>query len=507
MLKAVHALQSAERAKAVFHAVFITHSEATRRAILNFLTAIDINRYFQRDRSMSEQSLLVCTLSRLCASQLRQQISESEFIDRDALESKELQRLYIADALEDVLAKDYPSHRRFMSGPLISLIDSVSAWKVAEMIQHEISVLIKGRAGENLDVYKKIPKLRYGLPIDTEGDKGLVFTIFRKYQDLLGKAAQFDTDDVVLSAIGQLDTPIWRRRRVRDGYDAIFIDETHLFNINELHIFHHFTRSASKHPIIYSIDKTQAVGDHGWTRNDISSALVEESNLSIRTSESKLNTVFRCSPDIVKLAFSIVSSGATLFTNFDNPMDAAVSGFTVTDEKLASEPQYIEYPNDGAMVEGAFERQNSLSHELGCSRSDILLVVLDHGLLKELERHAVNRNKQHAILKRRGDVNTVESSRITGSSIIAHADYVGGLEFLAVVLIGIDGGRVPPETAGRAQDSKNFQAYSSHNRLYVAVSRAKYRVEILGERSRGHSQLLSSAIEEKSLTVVDAETL
>lgn len=60
---------------------------------------------------------------------------------------------------------------------------------------------------------------------------------------------QFDTDDVVLSAIGQLDTPIWKRRRSREGFDALFIDEMHFFNINELHLFHYFTKADVQFPI------------------------------------------------------------------------------------------------------------------------------------------------------------------------------------------------------------------------------------------------------------------
>lgn len=39
------------------------------------------------------------------------------------------------------------------------------ALKVA-LIQHEIAVVIKGRSKESFDVYKKIPRISTGLPID-----------------------------------------------------------------------------------------------------------------------------------------------------------------------------------------------------------------------------------------------------------------------------------------------------------------------------------------------------
>ena len=53
----------------------------------------------------------------------------------------------------------------------------------------------------------------------------------------LQRTGRFDMDDVVLTTVSRLDTPIWKRRRVREGYDAIFIDETDLFNMNELSVF------------------------------------------------------------------------------------------------------------------------------------------------------------------------------------------------------------------------------------------------------------------------------
>ena len=49
------------------------------------------------------------------------------------------------------------------------------------MFQHEISVMIKGRADEDLEKYKRVPRLRYGLPVENEGDKAFTFL-----QGLLG---------------------------------------------------------------------------------------------------------------------------------------------------------------------------------------------------------------------------------------------------------------------------------------------------------------------------------
>lgn len=494
ILRVVRTLRAAQLANEVRHVVFITHSEATRTAIAEALTVIDSRDRFQtRDRQFFAQSLKVCTLSQLCTEELNQSISESELIDTDAMESKGLQLVYIGEAIKDSLEQDLPSHERFMSPAFVNFLRTEDNWKLAGMFQHEIGVLIKGRAAEKFHVYREVPPLKYGLPVDNSADKGFVFSVFQRYQRALGVAGQFDTDDVVLSAIGQLDTPIWRRRRVRDGYDSIFIDETHLFNINELNLFHFFTKTEGAFPIVYSVDRSQAIGDHGWTTADIASAVAPADENS---SPVRMGTVFRCSPEILDFAYCVLSSGATLFTNFENPTASATSGFTESDERLSRKPIYYEVANEFVLCEAAFDRADAIKKELGCRSGDVLIVTLDDDLLRGLQEYAASRNKPVRLLSRRGDVGAVEAAVHSGQYIVGHADYVGGLEFQAVIIVGVDYGRVPPVAGGESESSRTFLNYSAHNRLYVAITRGRYRVELLGEKARGPSKVVRPAIDQ-----------
>lgn len=501
MVKALHVLRLAKEEGRACHIVFITHSEATRASIENVLNVIDADVGFQYlDRDQSEQSLSLRTLSQLCAEKLRHAISESEFIDRDAMESKEYQRLYIAEAIEEALANDLPAHSKFMTPAFVELMQKESSWYLAQVYQHEISVLIKGRAAERFDVYRDAVPVRYGLPATTSADKAYAFSVFKRYRDKLALTGQFDTDDVVLTAIGQLDTPIWKRRRQREGFDAIFIDETHLFNINELHLFHYFTKGNARFPIVYSIDKSQAVGDPGWSTAEMEQAVACDSDA---TSDSgvpaeenvRVGTVFRSSPEIVDLALCIVASGATLFTNFENPLDQSTSAFTSQEENLCSSPRYIEAPNEDALVELAFERAEVIRSEVACSRAEVLICALDESVVQKMVEFAQERRRPLKVLTKRGDVAAVDQAVAAGMFVIGHADYVGGLEFSAVVLVGVDDGRVPPVQGAQADAARHFLTYAAHNRLYVAVTRAKYRVEILGEAARGISRILVPAVE------------
>jgi hypothetical protein len=498
ILKCIAGLSNATAKGEEHRSLFVAHSEATKKTIQDLFLANDANNFSTLDRYTSKQSLQITTLHELCAQLLNTEISESEFLDRDAMESKNAQLLYVSEAVHEVLTRDLETHRHFLSSDFTQFLTAEDEWTISEMIQHEISVLIKGRADEELDKYRRLPFLKYGLPLRNESDRGFVFVIFLAYQEKLRASAQFDTDDIVLTAIGQLNTPIWRRRRQRDGFDSIFIDETHLFNMNELSVFHYLSRSESIYPIAYSVDRSQSLGDRGW--NDES---VEDKLANVRagqiTSKTLMKSIFRSSPEIVNLAFAVTSSGATLFTNFENPLMYASSAFTAEEERRCAVPTYYSFPDDNWMVAGAFSHADDMVRNVEGSKHDVLIVAFDPTILEGLIRYASDTNKPIEIISQRGDSEVVKRARRGGRFVVGLADFVGGLEFSGVVLVGVDNGRLPPTRTQTTAESSNFLSYASHGRLYVSIMRAKYRVDILGTDQRGPSRLLAPAFESGAL--------
>jgi len=505
VLKAIGILDARVAQGDYFRALFVTHSQATKTAIENLFATNGGESYLgDLIGSLTQpQSVAVTTLHELCAALLHQEISVTELIDRDAYESKLTQRLYAIEAVERTLAKELPSHRPFLSATFEQFLQSTDRWAIAEMLQHEISVQIKGRAEQDLSKYRKLPALKFGLPVSNDGDRAFVFLMYDEYQRELEEAAQFDTDDVVLSAISQLGTPIWRRRRAREGYDAIFIDETHLFNLNELSIFHKLTRSESLQPIAYSVDRSQALGDRGWT-NEAFEEIFDPDGTSGPMNAAAVKSIFRCSPEIIDLAFSVTSSGATLFTNFHNPLLSAVSAFSAEEERKCRKPLYISYPSDNAMLEAAFGRVEAMAKDMACSRADIAVIIFGDDVLKQVQAMSAESRRPVEMIKSRGDIGAVNRAKQGNKYVISAPEFVGGLEFSAVILVGVDGGRVPPMSSG-AGESQAFLNYAAHQRLYVSITRAKYRVEILGARARGVSSTLNNARHADLIEVVDEE--
>lgn len=496
VLKALKTVKDAAQAAEPHRALFISHSEPTRRAIDNLFALNCGEEFLEADVELlaKPQSIKVTTLQELCANLLKREISESELVDRDAYESKLVQRLYAIEGVERALRDEYESHAPFLSEPFKKFLTETEHWAIAEMLQHEISVQIKGRADQDLGKYKKLERLKIGLPVESEGDKTFAFLMYQKYQNELEASAQFDTDDVVLSATSQLNTPIWRRRRAREGFNSVFVDETHLFNVNELSVFHRLTKNDLSQPIAYSVDRSQALGDRGWTDLAFEAAFDPSGTLG-QSDPTRIRSVFRCSPEIVDLAFSVTSSGATLFTNFHNPLTASVSAFTAEEERKSRRPVYLEFPSDEDMLEAALVRADTLAREMGVLKADVAVIVFGDDLFARAQEFAKSGRKPVEVVKSRGDLEAVNRAKTSGRFVLSAPEFVGGLEFAGVVLVGVDGGRVPPKgSALEFEPSQNFLNYAAHQRLYVAITRARFRVEILGNKARGLSDILRSAV-------------
>jgi hypothetical protein len=497
ILRAHYLCKSAEQAATECKVLFISHSEATSDAINLVLSALGEPTYL-RDVASFSQAIELCTLQSWCGKLLGpREIGSAQYLDQDALQAKEARRTLIKDVVstrlkEDSKALDYLSEkcRAFFA------MENVDY--VAELLQHEIGVMIKGRASENLESYLTLPLLTYCLPTETDNDKRFVFSLYKAYQTLLNEFGAFDTDDIVLTALGRLDTPIWRRRRVTEGYDAIIIDETHLFNLNELSVFHFLLRDLQKPRIIFSIDRSQATGERGITTRMVREALA---GADAPDQETRTKLIFRNAPEIVRLAEAVTSAGATLFTTFENPLLDVSSILLATDESVVKVPIYWECQNDDEMCKWCVERINTLCNELKCPMSDILVVAMTEGLLP-LVRGALNfEHRKYVEILRRGDLEAVQKGQREGAVILSHPDFVGGLEFKAALIVGVDEGRVPPTEGAVKEESLHFLEFKACNRLYVTISRARLRVELFLSKQRGPSKLLKHAIDIEAISI------
>lgn len=501
ILRCIYLLKRYVEEDREYHIIFFTHSLSTKDRIKKVFRCnwelFDLCEE-KTNEIRPHQSIKITTLQEWSSEHLgTNSISDNEYLDKDAAESKFMQIMYIEQAYSTIKsdlwegAFELVCSKRFKD--FINLTPDES---IMELLRQEIAVLIKGRASGDYDTYKAINRPKYSLPLENDADFRFVFMVYNKYQKSLEKIGQYDSDDITLTALGQVDTPIWNRRRIRDGYDACVIDETHLFNINELSVFHFVNKPYNKDEcnnarpkIIFAIDKSQATGDWGVDDVSISSAL----KFGCNTDNKQFNTVFRSSPDIVNLAYNILTSGTTMFTNFDNPLSYSSFDFVKEEEMKAIPPQYTMVRDDDEAIVTGINWAEKFCADRKSPKNQILIVgtndILVHQIKKYLELH----HKPFELLQSRSDESAMNKALEGNKFVVSQIDYVGGLEFDAVVIIGVDDGRVPP-TKSASSEAYHVISYAWHSRMYVAVTRAKYAVKILGDMSRGASPLLYTSI-------------
>ena len=146
------------------------------------------------------------------------------------------------------------------------------------------------------------------------------------------------------------------------------------------------------------------------------------------------------------------------------------------------------------MIEQAIRDAEMYCDKKKVKKSDVLIVVPDNLLLNnDILKYLRNCNKPFVELQSRNDFHTIRKAKDGNKFVVSGIDYVGGLEFDVVFILGADKGRVPSE---RNENGEHYQftSFAWHNKMYVAVSRAKYYVAIYGNSSNGASSVLETAI-------------
>ena len=490
ILRCVVQLQKAQQNDRPLRAIFITHSIATKGNIENLIASNGGAHFIDADES---QSVIVTTLQEWCINNLGNRISVTEYLDSDAFESKQLQLLYISEALDDFLINDYAGAISFISQELKDFFGRNDPWSISTLLQEEISTYIKGRASDDLDTYLSLARTNHTLPLKTEDDIKTILSIYNKYQDKLISLNLFDSDDITLSALKETSTPIWKRRRLNSGFDIMYIDETHLFNINELSLFHNLLKPNSNH-IVFTMDRSQASGDTAITKDDVA----KELNADL-ANEHGLNAVFRSSEHIINLASCVLASGATLFQELDNPLSVAMSGHTAIFEEKCTAPYIIAKQSLDEVYRSAFSLADYITLHYGISRNDILIVPCTDRTFCEIKKFSEAKQIHYNVIGKRGDTLAVEDAAEKNKYVIGGIEYIGGLEFSAVIIIGADADKFP-EQSNQTGESLHFINYSSFNKLYVAITRAKYQVAFITEKTQKISPLLETAVREGLLT-------
>lgn len=428
----------------------------------------------------SKQELIVTTLSEY--GRQRIEISEQMVIDRDAQKTKEFQAQQIRYALRQVLDA---RPQLFEESELLKQVWAEEELFTAfsSLVMSEISAVIKGRGlTEERDRYinAETPFSRFHRLL-SQIERSVVFDCFESYHAVVFEQfGMLDSDDIALSLAGRLKTPVWELKRKSEGFDLVLVDEAQLFNENERRIFPLLSNASVKHvPIALALDEAQE--PFGLSAAGLGS-------LGITDVESeKLPSNHRSTKEIIALAFFVIQRTTDLF-------GSEFPDFTETDEAsvlsthpLASPPVIVvrnedqTYPRFLVRTVKRLRSKNIRQIAVICHAETYWKDLVDEFKESELPLH---------VITQRGEKVTPDQPLV----VLSRPSFVGGQEFDAVVLVGLEQGIMPPRVVNNPPLAAALEQQVLRE-IYLSVSRARFRVVVAINRGGTPNTALEAAKE------------
>lgn len=459
-LLALRRLHLAREADVPLRVLYIAHNAAmaeTVRARFHLLQG-------SGDMTDGDRILDVSTLAEYGRTQLG--LDYSAVIDPDAYEAKRFQLEQVEDALAaamDAMPAEVGESRLFSevkdNAELLPI--------VARLIMAEISTAIKGH-GLDADRTRYVLSERrlsrlHG--ILTQGERELVYSVFERYHRTVFEEYEvLDTDDIALSLLGRLRTPIWELKRRKLGYDYVFVDETQLFNENERRVLPLLTNGIAGHvPIVLALDEAQDI--YGQSTAGMATLGIPDI-----TNES-LPSIHRSTRAIVRLAFFIIQRSTDLFGPDFPDFTGIAEQMAPDSHPLAASPTVESASDETRFAKSVIRRVRDL-RKANLRR----LAVICHAdqYWDQLHQELTSTDLPVQVLLERG----VRISAAHPVVVLSRPAFVGGQEFDAVILVGLEQGLVPP----RIPDNDALAAaveQQSLREMYLSITRARYRLIVL----------------------------
>ncbi|WP_321888934.1 hypothetical protein [Burkholderia cenocepacia] len=405
----------------------------------------------------------------------------TSIIDPDAEIAKEFQFKELTSAIEQAFI-DMESVVR--NSTLLSEIkrEPDLMRPFVKLAMAEISSAIKGHGLENdkrryVESEQQLSRL-HGL-LD-ESERLFMFNVFERYRAAVFEGLQvLDTDDIALSLLGRLRTPIWELKRKDLGYDYVFVDEAQLFNENERRVFPFLTNGKAQHvPIVLALDEAQDI--YGQ-----SSAGFAALGIAGMASEN-LSSIHRSTRDIVRLAFFIIQRSTDLFGSDFPDFTGIADKMEDENHPLIARPKIEVGGPESKLGEFVLRRIRDLR------RANIRQIgVICHAdqYWEDILSALRGTDLPLQILEERG----VKLPPNQPLVVLTRPAYVGGQEFDAIVAVGLEQGVVPPRVSNNDALATAIEQQTLRE-LYLTITRARFRLVIPLSTGSSPSSILQDAV-------------
>jgi hypothetical protein len=474
MLLALRRLTEAEQAGTPLRISYMVHNEAMKNAAFMRFMTLGAERFLRgTDRILTLTTLLGYSRQVLG-------LDETPVIHSDAYESKRFQREFVEESFAEVLERRKSDAAE---GPILCQVEASDELRfvIVDLVADEISTAIKGQ-GLSKDRRRYVESERrlsrlHGTLTRTERD--IVFEVFEAYHNKVFEELEvLDCDDIAVSLLSRLRTPIWDMKRRKQGSDFVFVDEAHLFNENERRLFPLMTCGTAGHvAAVLAMDEaqqTRALSMPGF-------GLLGFDSLANET----LKSIHRSALPIVKLAFFVIQHTTDLFgpdfPDFTNATTAAAPA----ENDLAERPRVVVAGRESRFEKFVLKQVRAL-RKLNIRQIGVVCHAERYwkGLLAELGGSQL----PFIQLEQRG-----ERIQANGPIVaLSRPEAVGGQEFDAVVCVGLEQGLVPPRVEGNAALASAVEQQALRE-MYLAFTRARYQVVVAIPPNSAPTQVLQEA--------------
>lgn len=462
--------------KAPLRVIYIVHNAAMASNVIDRFKALGGEEYL----TGSKQELLVTTLGEY--GRRRIELEEAMVIDRDAQKTKEFQFDQVRQALTQVMNT---SPNLFGKSELLKQVwednGLFSAFSI--LVMSEISSVIKGRGlTDERDRYinAEVPFSRFH-KILNQFERTVVFDCFEQYHSVVFEQfGMLDSDDIALSLAGRLRTPVWELKRQVEGFDLVLVDEAQLFNENERRVFPLLSTGRTKHvPIALALDEAQE--PFGLSAAGLGSLGISD------IENEKLPSNHRSTKAITNLAFFIIQRTTDLFSSEFPEFDESQGGAFASNSSLASNPVIVTRNQEQTFGKFVVKSVQKLR-----AKNIRQIAVICHADTYWNELYEAFKESQLPlhIISQRGEKIAPDQPLV----ILSRPAFVGGQEFDAVVVIGLEQGIMPPRVVNNPPLAAALEQQVLRE-TYLSVSRARYRVVVAINYGGTPNTALAAALE------------
>lgn len=454
-LKAIKILQNNNSARVLF----TCHSWSVACQVSDFIDSV---------APEFSNKIVISPLLELAKEHVALKNKEIIILGNDSYEGKYGQIIILSEIIQDFVLTDWIAYKNQCTKDFVTLIEEVSytnnnfTWN----LMNEISCVIGANGimpGKNsLEKYKKIKRYSWMIHLANDAEKAVVFSIYEKYMNYLRVKKNYTSDQVTNDYINYLSTYNWYYERTTEGFDYIFVDEMQLFNDQERMALVYLSRNPDDYPrIIMALDPKQSI-DEVYSDLGITEIL-NKSNPNTdksmgKTTSFSLDIAYRYTKEILNFLKHIDAYYPQM--ELGHEWNNKISGLKAGKMKNGNLPILYTYNNKIDEVKYAIQTAEQLTN----SGKQTIILSLQDDLFDMLQNEVKDNTRFNLILSKK-DVALLKYTK--KKILISEPNYVIGLQFDAVILIGCY------SIYEKYENNKSYYQRRFLSDLYLGASRAK----------------------------------